>query len=102
MVGVATFARAATVAAANAVGTTVNPNLAHLPAQAVTVATAPLTTIKSVELVDAKFKTQDTLAYEKYWSQTWLNNSVSQNIYEAIASKAGSAGLQATDNEANI
>lgn len=51
-------------------------------------------TLLSVASINpAVYNTSDRLTVEKHWSSCFIQNSVSEDIYDAIASKSGSSSL---------
>ena len=50
----------------------------------------PHASLKNARLIDeASFVKDDTETYERYWSKTFFQNQISENIYDTIASKSG-------------
>ena len=55
----------------------------------------PYQTLTSVNKVDQdKFKTSDLKTVTKYWDKVFLQNTVSEGIYDAIAGMSANAGAK--------
>ena len=63
----------------------------------------PYQTLTSVNKVDQdKFKTSDLKTVTKYWDKVFLQNTVSEGIYDAIAGMSANAGAKAERESVSV